>query len=113
MVVFFSVSAELRTMPLPTAVEPVKAILFIAGCSTNWLPTRPPGPVRRLNTPFGSPASSMIWAIRIADRGVRDAGLWITQFPAARAGAIFVADNSSGKLNGVIAATTPSGSRSV
>jgi hypothetical protein len=35
MVVFFSVSAELRTMPLPTAVEPVKAILFMAGCSTS------------------------------------------------------------------------------
>jgi hypothetical protein len=55
----------------------------------------------------------MIWAIRIADNGVRDAGLWITQLPAAKAGAILDADNRSGKLNGVIAATTPSGSRSV
>ena len=36
-----------------------------------------------------------------------------TVFPAASAGAIFQVASSSGKLNGVIAPTTPSGSRSV
>ena len=45
--------------------------------------------------------------------GVSDAGLCTILFPAARAGAIFEQVKASGKLNGVIAATTPSGSRRV
>ncbi len=44
---------------------------------------------------------------------VSAAGLWTTVFPAASAGAIFVLDRTSGKLNGVMAATTPTGSRTV
>ena len=36
-----------------------------------------------------------------------------TVLPAARAGAIFQVASRSGKLNGVIAPTTPSGSRTV
>ena len=45
------------------------------------------------------------------DHGVGEAGLSTEQFPAARAGASFQAAISSGKLNGMIWPTTPSGSR--
>ena len=66
-----------------------------------------------LSTPSGSPASVSSWAIRSAVSGVSSAGLWTTVLPATRAGAILVVDRISGKLNGVIAATTPIGSRRV
>ena len=45
--------------------------------------------------------------------GVSSAGLCTTTLPAASAGAILEVDRISGKLNGVIAATAPSGSRLV
>ena len=45
------------------------------------------------------------------DHGVGLAGLTTVQLPAASAGAIFHAAISSGKLNGMICPTTPSGSR--
>ena len=45
--------------------------------------------------------------------GVSSAGLCTTTLPAARAAAILVLDRISGKLKGVMAATTPTGSRSV
>ena len=44
------------------------------------------------------------------DHGVGDAGLTTVQLPAARAGAIFQAAISKGKLKGMIWPTTPSGS---
>lgn len=55
----------------------------------------------------------MICASLSAESGVSDAGLCTTQLPAASAGAILDTDRTSGKLNGVTAATTPSGSRRV
>ena len=66
-----------------------------------------------LTTPGGSPASWQIWPRRMVVRGVSDAGLMTTVLPAASAGASFHEASRSGKLNGVIAATTPIGSRSV
>ena len=45
------------------------------------------------------------------DHGVGDAGFMTEQLPAASAGASFHAAISSGKLNGMIWPTTPSGSR--
>ena len=45
------------------------------------------------------------------DAGTSSAGLKTTQLPNASAGAIFQAGIASGKFHGVIAATTPSGSR--
>ena len=45
------------------------------------------------------------------DHGVGEAGLMTEQLPAASAGASFHAAISSGKLNGMIWPTTPSGSR--
>ena len=46
-------------------------------------------------------------------RGVFEAGLWITVFPQAKAGAIFHRAWMRGKFHGVMAATTPTGSRRV
>ena len=54
-----------------------------------------------------SPTTSA--SLRI-DHGVGLAGLSTVQLPAASAGAIFHAAISSGKLNGMIWPTTPSGS---
>jgi len=45
--------------------------------------------------------------------GVSSAGLCTTVLPAARAAAILLLDRTSGKLNGVMAPTTPRGSRRV
>ena len=45
------------------------------------------------------------------DAGASSAGLKTTQLPNASAGAIFQAGIASGKFHGVIAATTPTGSR--
>jgi len=62
-------------------------------------------------TPSGNPTSAMSSAIRRLERGVSSAGFITTQFPAARAGAIFQLVNMSGKFHGTTCPTTPSGSR--
>ena len=49
----------------------------------------------------------------MADNGVCDAGLSTTGHPAAIAGASLCATRLSGKLNGLMAPTTPIGSRRV
>ncbi len=66
-----------------------------------------------LSTPGGSPTSTAISPSASAVSGVWLAGLRMTVLPQASAGAIFQAASSSGKFHGTIAATTPSGSRSV
>ena len=97
----------------PTAVDPVNAILSTPGWRSSASPTTWPLPVTTLSTPSGTPASVSSWAMKSALSGVSSAGLWTTTLPAARAAAILVLDRMSGKLNGVMAATTPTGSRSV
>ena len=64
-----------------------------------------------LSTPGGIPASSAAWAMRKASRGVHGWGLSTTVQPAARAGATFTTLSMNGKLKGVMAPTTPTGSR--
>ena len=59
------------------------------------------------------PASSASSPSRIAVIGVADAGLRTRVLPAARAGATFHAAIISGKFHGMIAPTTPTGSRRV
>ena len=61
----------------------------------------------------GRPASSRISTSVSAESGVSLAGLRITALPAASAGPTLWQTRLSGKLNGVIAATTPHGTRSV
>ncbi len=94
----------------PVTVSPVNAILAIRGFVASALPISAPGPVTTLMTPAGRALSMTSMSLRI-DHGVGDAGLITTQLPAASAGASFHAAMSSGKLNGMIWPTTPSGSR--
>ena len=93
----------------PVAVSPVKAIFAIRLLVASAFPISAPGPSTTLITPGGtiSPISSISFRI---DHGVGLAGFSTEQFPAARAGASFQAAMSSGKLNGMIWPTTPSGS---
>ena len=106
-----SVEAASRMIPLPTSVEPVKAILSTRGSRTIAMPTLPPGPVTTLKTPSGNPASWVSSANLSAVSGVRDAGLSTTVLPAARAGAIFHDESRNGKFHGTIAPITPRGWR--
>ena len=93
----------------PVTVSPVKAILAIRLLVASALPISAPGPFTMLITPGGTMSSISSANLRI-DHGVGLAGLSTTQFPAAIAGASFHAAISSGKLNGMIWPTTPSGS---
>ena len=72
-----------------------------------------PGPATTLTTPSGRPASSAIRSNSSAVSGVSSAGLSTAVLPAARHGPSFQAAMASGKFQGVISATTPSGSRKV
>ena len=78
------------------------------------LPTEPPLPVTTLRCPLGRPhSSSSSSASAMPESGVWDAGFSTTGQPAAIAGASLCATRLSGKLNGLIAPTTPIGTRSV
>ena len=102
------VPATVFWMILPTSVEPVKAILSTPGCATSAAPV-PPSPVMMLTTPGGRSASAQISASSSAVSGVVSAGLSTTVLPHASAGAIFQAAISSGKFQGMIEPTTPTG----
>ena len=70
-------------------------------------------PVITCTTPGGKPTS---WASRPTSRAVdgdEDAGLKMMQLPAARAGPPLMPHMQIGKFHGMIAATTPWGSRRV
>jgi hypothetical protein len=97
----------------PTSVEPVKAILATSGCSTSRWPQTDPGPATTFTTPAGMPASSAIRWSSTAVSGVNSAGFSTSVLPAASAGATFHEAIVSGKFQGTISPTTPSGSRKV
>src|SRR5215470_15234123 len=92
----FTVSDASFTMILPTAAEPVKAVLFTSGCLTSGDPQVSPKPVITLTTPLGGPTSSNHFANSRAVSGVCSAGLSTQVQPAASAGASFHAPISSG-----------------
>ena len=112
-VTFFRLPVAAPMMRLPTAVEPVKAILSTSGCAARASPAIGPGPGTTLTTPSGKPASMTSSPRRSAVSGVCSAGLNTTVLPPARAGPSFQAAMSSGKFHGMICPTTPNGSRSV
>ena len=97
----------------PVEVAPVKATLSTPGCATSGAPASSPKPVTTLKTPGGKPASSTSSANSSVEAGACSAGLTTTQQPAASAGATFQLISSTGEFHGVMAATTPTGSRSV
>ena len=61
------------------------------------------------NTPGGN-TSAIFSMSRVAEEGVCSAGFNTTQFPVARAGGNFHESINSGKFQGIICPTTPSGS---
>ena len=64
-----------------------------------------------LTTPGGKPVSAISSAMRSEVSGVSSAGFSTTVLPAARAGPSFQLQNISGKFQGTIWPTTPTGSR--
>ena len=100
-------------IPQPTGTEPVNEISLTRSSPTRTSPISALGPTTTLSQPGGRPASSSSSASKSADSGVWVAGLSTTAQPAASAGAILCATRLSGKLNGLIAPTTPTGRRSV
>ncbi len=105
---------ERALMPQPTSGEPVKVMRATSGWSTSAFPTVPPPPVTTFSQPAGRSHSSSRTSASSSDvRGVCDAGFSTTGHPAAIAGATLWLTRFSGKLNGLIAPTTPTGTRSV
>lgn len=93
----------------PVVVSPVKAIFAMRGLDASGLPASRPKPLTMLSTPGGK-RSPMISAQTMIEAGVCSAGFSTTQLPAASAGASFQQAISSGKFQGMIWPTTPSGS---
>src|SRR5512134_338920 len=101
-----------RMIASPTGGDPVKETLAIRGSTVSHSPTVPPDPTTTLKAPAGIPASSRISASRMAVSGVVEAGFSTIVFPTASAGPTLWATRFSGKLNGVMAETTPKRLRS-
>jgi hypothetical protein len=93
-------------------VEPTKEIAFTSGCSSS-ASTASLSPCTTLNTPSGRPASFSSSAMRSEAVGSSGLGLRMKQLPAAMATGYIHIGTITGKLNGVMPATTPSGWRIV
>ena len=92
----------------PTSGEPVKDKRWKRASVTSRLPvSRSIGSIE--TPPLGSAVSSMIRANNSAEMGVLEAGFKTIGHPAAMAGAILWATRLSGKLNGEMPATSPTG----
>ncbi len=111
-IVTFLIPAR-RQMRSPTSRLPVKVIFLTRRSATRASPMSPPGPVTHWIPSGGNPASSRISVSFRADSGVSVAGLITTALPAARAGPTLWQTRFRGKLNGLIATTTPHGTRRV
>ena len=108
---FLSVAEARAMISFPTAVEPVNETMSTSGWSTSAWPASGPKPGTMFTTPGGKPASWNIDASSIAVEGVSSEGFRTTVLPAASAGPSFQIAIFRGKFQGVIAATTPTGSR--
>ncbi|CRH69542.1 Uncharacterised protein [Chlamydia trachomatis] len=97
----------------PTSTLPVKVTFFTCGWVVKASLKTSPLPGMMFNTPSGNPASLKISARTSALNGVCSAGFNTIEFPAAIAGPTLWATRLKGKLNGVIAVTTPIGVRTV
>jgi len=106
-------SAAPRAMARAVAGPPVKAMWSTPGCAVSAAPAPAPEPVTTFITPGGRPACSKSCASSSSDADVNSLGLITMVFPAASAGAIFHIASISGEFHGAMAATTPTGSRTV
>ncbi len=107
-----SFSAAARATILPVSTEPVKVTLRTSGWVTSGAPHSGPKPDTMLNTPGGS-TRFMISQMRSTASGASSADFTTTALPATSAGATFSAISSIGTFHGMMAPTTPSGSRTV
>src|SRR5512137_716717 len=96
-------------MPIPTPKEPVKVAPSTSAQVINACPRVLPGPVTKLITPSGSPASRKDSANKRTTQGVSVAGFITTVFPATRAAPAGPPVSEAGKLNGLITSHTPYG----
>jgi hypothetical protein len=96
-------------MSRPTALEPVKAMKRVLGCSTMALPKVAPEPGQKLTTPSGMPASSSTSTNLAAMVGASLEGLRMTVLPVTMEAAVMPAMMAKGKFHGGMTAPTPSG----
>ncbi len=94
----------------PAAVEPVKVILSTRGSRTSSSDTSRSA-VRTLRTPGGRPIASATSATTYASPGASGEAFSTTVQPASSAGATLLAMSAIGAFQGMIAPTTPTGSR--
>ena len=87
----------------------MKTIPSMPGFSWISWPTDSPGPITRLKTPSGRPASRYASASRTPLIALALAGLKTTVLPAIRAPELGPAASAIGKLNGLMTAKTPNG----
>ena len=95
----------------PVTGPPVNETLLTSGCPTRLSAVGRPGPQTTLKTPFGNPAASTSRANSSVDAEDCSDGFATIVFPVASAGPSFHVSRSNGEFHGMIAATTPSGSR--
>ena len=110
MVVRFMPLAASAARCLPTGIEPVNEIFFTASLASRCSETSAGTPNTRLSTPAGRPASAKHFTISTQAPGVSSDAFRISEQPAASAPPILRAGVSTGKFQGVNAATTPTGS---
>jgi hypothetical protein len=94
----------------PTPVLPVNEIMSTSSEATSASPTSGPEPQRKLITPGGRISFAMRQS-SATPSGSTGAGFTTTVLPHASAGPIFPAQFVIGKFDGVMQATTPTGSR--
>src|SRR4051794_41084665 len=106
----FSRSVASAPTRRPAAVDPVNDTLSMPGWVTRYsLTSRSAGSTD--STPSGSPASVNNAPSHSASIGVSGAGFNTTVHPASSAGTTLLMAMNSGTFHGMIAATTPTGSR--
>ena len=98
-----------RAIRRDTSVEPVNITPATSGCATRAAPTVSPAPGTSCSASRGTPASCSRATMAAAVSGVCSAGLASTVLPAARAAATCPQKMASGKFQGLMASTTPSG----
>src|SRR6478752_3333598 len=97
----------------PVGVDPVNATLSTPLWEASASPVERSHPVTTLSTPAGRPASVSTSANATVEAGECSDGLTTQVQPAASSGASLNVNSNSGLFHGVIAPTTPTGSRMV
>ena len=106
-------SAEFLTICFAVCIPPVKAMRLILGCDVKIFPHLSAKPVMIFITPLGKFILSISLANSKRGAGAISEALIIIVFPIAKAGANFTAVRNICEFQGIMAATTPTGTRVV